>query len=648
MIIRSGSETMINYTIRYDVAGALIAVAVMLSYFRQTKIKTKVSDSFTALMWQCLCACCLDIASVQLIKYISPSNLWLNYIVLIAFYIFFNAMPLMFYLCSWFLSEKNRKMPLKQYWILFGLYLFFSLFTISSPLTHFVFWFDENLTFHHGKLFYVYYLLDIFYVGGGVLHFLRHRKHFTPNQIISLMFFTIVCFVASVVQTLVPYLLITCFAFSLTILITFLSLENPDDYIDSESGVYNRYAFMVRVQDNIDFNKPMFIIGLYSESLVHILRSIGEENRKLFYNIVFSFLKEKCGKENIYRLTYEKFAILLTGVSEEDCNALVKEIWNYFKEPIQCGNIEISIALNIRTTVYPDDVSTIEDLLDLIEDSLEEKTSYEEGVSLRANPNILNNRRREHKIVQILEDAMNNNSFDIVYQPIYNIDKGGYTSAEALLRLRTEELGDLTPDEFIPLAEKNGLALQIGNFVFKEVCKFIADNRLWEKGIENIHVNLSVIQCLQEKLYELLFDIMDQYKLDYKYVDLDVSETTTILANETLLRNMNVMINKGMSFSLDNYGTGLSNTNTLVKYPFSYVKLDKTLVRAAVNDDKARIILHKTVSMVKDLNMRVVAEGVEDMGEYDMVVYLGCNYIQGFMFSNPLSAEDYLKFVSRT
>ena len=107
------------------------------------------------------------------------------------------------------------------------------------------------------------------------------------------------------------------------------------------------------------------------------------------------------------------------------------------------------------------------------------------------------------------------------------------------------------------------------------------------------------------------------------------------------------MIDKGMSFSLDNYGTGLSNTNTLVKYPFAYVKLDKTLVRSAVNDEKARIILHKTVSMVKDLDMKVVAEGVENMGEYDMVVYLGCNYIQGFMFSNPLSPEDYLKFVSK-
>ena len=638
---------MIDYTIRYDVAGALIVIAVILSYFRQKKVKTKISDSFTALISQCFCACVFDISSVQLIKHISPANLWLNYIVLMAYYIFFNAMPLMFYMCFWFLSEKNRKMPLKQYWIYFGIYLFFSLFTISSPFTHFVFWFDDNLVFHHGKLFYVYYILDVFYVAGGVVHFLRHKKHFTPNQIISLMFFTGACFVACVIQTLVPNLLITCFVFSLTVLILFLSLENPDDYVDSESDVYNRAAFMVRAQDNMDFNRKMFIIGLYSEPLVHILRSIGEENRKLFYDIVFSFLKEKAGGENVYRLTYEKFAIMLTDSTEEQCNQIAKEIWEYFREPVKCGNIEISIAINMKTILFPDDVNTLEDLLDLVEDSLEEKTTIEEGASLRANPKILNNRRREHKIVQILEDAMNNNSFDIVYQPIYNIDKAGYTSAEALLRLRSEELGDITPDEFIPLAEKNGLALQIGNYVFKEVCKYVSENKLWEKGIENIHINLSIIQCMQEKLYEILFDIMDSYNLEYKYIDLDVSETTAILANDTLLRNMNVLIDHGMSFSLDNYGTGLSNTNTLVKYPFKYVKLDKTLVRSAVNDEKARIILHKTVSMVKDLDMMVVAEGVENMGEYDMVVYLGCNYIQGFMFSNPLSPQDYLKFVCK-
>ena len=642
-----GAENMIDYTIRYDIAATLISIAVMLSYLREKKIKTKISDSFTALIWQCLCASFLDVVSVQLLKNVTPQNLWLNCIVLIAYYIFFNAMPLLFYMCFWFLSERNRKMPFKQYWIMFGIYLFFSLFTITSPFTHLIFYFDENLIFHHGKLFYVYYLLDIFYIGSGLIHFFRHRKSFSSNQIVSLLFFTVACFVASVIQTVVPHLLITNFVFSLTILITFLSLENPDDYKDPESEIYNQRAFMVRAQENIDFQKPMFIIGLYSESLFHILRSIGEENRKLFYNSVFPYLKEKSGKENIYRLTYEKFAIMLTDVTEEECNKIATEIWNYFREPIQFGNIEISIAVNVRTVIYPNDVDNLEDLLDLTEDCLEDTTDLENGSSFHADIKILEHRRREHKIINILEEAMLNNSFDIVYQPIYNIDKGGYTSAEALLRLRSEELGDITPDEFIPLAEKNGLALQIGNFVFKEVCKFASTNKLWEKGIENIHVNLSVIQCMQEKLYEILFDIMDSYKIDYEFMNLDVSETTAIVSNETLLRNMKIMLDHGMCFSLDNYGTGLSNTNTLVKYPFKYVKLDKSLVKAAVNDEKARIILHKTVSMVQDLGMKVVAEGVEDMGEYDMVVYLGCNYIQGFMFSNPLSPEDYLKFASK-
>ena len=91
MITWSDAKNMIDYTIRYEVAGALIAIAVMLSYFREKKVKTKISDSFTALTWQCLCACLFDVASVYLMRYISPSNLWINYLVLIAYYIFFNA-----------------------------------------------------------------------------------------------------------------------------------------------------------------------------------------------------------------------------------------------------------------------------------------------------------------------------------------------------------------------------------------------------------------------------------------------------------------------------------------------------------------------------------------------------------------------------
>ena len=638
---------MTDYIFRYEVAACLIAIAIRLAYFQGKKIKTTTSQAFNALSWQCLTSSLCNIASVFLIKYIRPGNLWLNYITIIAYYIIFNAIPLCFYICLYALSENNRRLPKKRFWWFFGIYLFFNVFTITSPFTHFIFWFNEDFELCHNILFYGYYVLDLFYLIAGLIHFLRHRNQFTTNQTVSLMFYTCACFATAIIQTIYPRLLITGFMFALTILITYLSMENPDDYVDSESHLFSRLAFKVKCQSDFAMHHRNLIIGIYAESLFHILNSIGEVNRDAFYKEVTDTLKETTGSETIFRLTYEKIAIIVPFESDEKSREIVERINNYFREPVKCGPVEVSLAINIKTVKIPDDVGTIEDLLDLLEDSLEDKTVITAGSVYHADVSLLEKRRRENRIIQILEESMDQNNFEVVYQPIYNIARGGYTSAEALIRLKTQEFGYIEPQEFIPLAEKNGLALLIGNFVLNEVCRFYSENRLWEKGVEKIHVNLSVIQCMQEKMYEHIFEILDYYNLDYEYINLDVTETTTIAANEILLRNMNIMKDHKMMFSLDNYGTGLSNTNTLVKYPFKYVKLDKALIQSAVNDEKARVILHKTVSMIKDLKMETVAEGVEDLGQYDMVIYLNCDYIQGYMFSNPLNAAEFLKFVSK-
>lgn len=638
---------MTEYIFRYEVAACLIAIAIRLAYFQGKKIKTTTSQAFNALSWQCLTSSLCNIASVFLIKYIRPGNLWLNYITIIAYYIIFNAIPLCFYICLYALSENNRRLPKKRFWWFFGIYLFFNVFTITSPFTHFIFWFNEDLELCHNILFYGYYVLDLFYLIAGLIHFLRHRNQFTTNQTVSLMFYTCACFATAIIQTIYPRLLITGFMFALTILITYLSMENPDDYVDSESHLFSRLAFKVKCQSDFAMHHRNLIIGIYAESLFHILNSLGEVNRDAFYKEVTNTLKEITGSETIFRLTYEKIAIIVPFESDEKSREIVERINNYFREPVKCGPVEVSLAISIKTVKIPDDVGTIEDMLDLLEDSLEDKTVITAGSVYHADVSLLEKRRRENRIIQILEESMDQNNFEVVYQPIYNIARGGYTSAEALIRLKTEEFGYIEPQEFIPLAEKNGLALLIGNFVLNEVCRFYSENRLWEKGVEKIHVNLSVIQCMQEKMYEHIFEVLDYYNLDYEYINLDVTETTTIAANEILLRNMNIMKDHNMMFSLDNYGTGLSNTNTLVKYPFKYVKLDRALIQSAVNDEKARVILHKTVSMIKDLNMETVAEGVEDLGQYDMVIYLNCDYIQGYMFANPLNAAEFLKFISK-
>ena len=638
---------MVNYIFRYEVAASIIVIAVILSYFNLNKIKTRVSAAFTALAWQCLCASLSDIASIFLMKNVNADNLWLVYVVNIIYYFMFNAIPLCFYICLYYLSERTKAMPKLKYWLIFGAYLLISVLLFTTPFTHIVFWFDENYVFHHGIVFYVYYVLAIFYMGAGMVHFFRHRKLYSSNQIISLVSFISFCFISTIIQIIFPHLVITGFMLAITILITYLSLENPDDYIDLEMGIYNRMAFIVKAQECFDDNKPMNILALSSENLSHILKSIGETNKRIFYDIVFSYLRDTFEKKNVFRITNEKLAILLPVDDELLANEKIRDVRNFFSDPIVCGNIQVNVPIILKTIQTPIDASTIEDLLDLVEESLAEEVNTENEAPVHADVSLLENRRREHKIIQLLEEAVNDNSFEVVYQPIYCVEKAGYTSVEALVRYKTEEFGYIEPEEFVPLAEKNGLMLKIGSFVFHEVCSFIAKNKLQEKGIEKVHVNLSVIQCMQEKLYEHIFDIMDHYNIDYDYINLNVTETTTIAANEILLRNMKIMQRHNMFFSLDNYGTGLSNTNTLVKFPFKIVKLDKMLVHSAINDEKARIILQKTVSMVKDLGMEVVAEGVEDLGEYDMAIYAGCDYIQGFMFSKPQEPEQFLGFISK-
>ncbi len=638
---------MLDYIVRYEIAACIIAFAIRLSYFKQKGIRTTTSIAFDCLAWQCLVSSFLSIISVYLMKHSFTGFIWLNYLVNIVYYVFFNAMPLCFYLCLWYLTENNREMPKKQYWWYFGIYLFYSVFTLTTPLTHFVFWFDENAGLHHNFLFYGYYVLDLFYIISGVVHFFRHRKQFTSNQTITILFYTTACFIAALVQTFHPRILITGFVFSITIFITYLSLENPDEYIDDETGLYSRLAFKIKARSNLDLKRGMYIIGINALSFSHILRSLGEANKEAFYKEIFSSLRKISGTKFIFKLTDHKAAIILPQDEEIDGDEVVKFIRNYFKDPIKCENLEIPVSVIIKTVQTPQDVSSLEDLIDLLEDSLDDKVNSDPASSFHANKAILENKKRENKIIQLLEDAMDENTFDIVFQPIYNIKKAGYTSAEALIRLRSEELGYINPEEFIPLAEKNGLVMNIGNFVLNRTCKLISENRLWEKGIEQVHINLSVIQCMQERMYEHIFEILDYYNLDYRYINLNVTETTTIAANEILLRNMNVMKDFKLYFSLDNYGTGLSNTNTLVKYPFKTVKLDRSLIHAAVEDAKARIILRKTVSMIKDLDMQVVAVGVEDMGQYDMVVYLDCDYIQGNMFSTPLEPEQFLKFIAK-
>jgi EAL domain-containing protein (putative c-di-GMP-specific phosphodiesterase class I) len=203
-------------------------------------------------------------------------------------------------------------------------------------------------------------------------------------------------------------------------------------------------------------------------------------------------------------------------------------------------------------------------------------------------------------------------------------------------------MGYISPEEFVPIAERHGLIIEMGAFVFREVCRFYVQERLWERGIEYVDVNLSVVQCMQDDLHEQLIRVMDEYQLPYHCVNLEITETAAVLSTESLRNNMNCLMEKGVNFSLDDYGTGFSNTASIIEYPFHTIKLDKSMLWSATDSEKAMCALRYMIAMIKSMHMELVCEGVETLEQAEMLEHMGCDYFQGYYYSKPVNGERFL------
>ncbi len=189
------------------------------------------------------------------------------------------------------------------------------------------------------------------------------------------------------------------------------------------------------------------------------------------------------------------------------------------------------------------------------------------------------------------------------------------------------------------------MIVKLGERVFEKVCHFITERCPEQYGVEYIEINLSVVQCEAKSLAKCYSDIMDKYQINPAFINLEITESASIVMKKTLLDNMRALINYGVSFSLDDFGNGQSNLNYIVDMPVHIVKFDRDMTQAYFESEKARYVLQAATDMIQGLGLKVVAEGVETAEQLRELERLGIDYIQGYYFSKPIEEERYLEFL---
>jgi diguanylate cyclase (GGDEF)-like protein len=353
------------------------------------------------------------------------------------------------------------------------------------------------------------------------------------------------------------------------------------------------------------------------------------------------------GEDLIARWGSDEFTLLLPKISDlEAIKAIAQKILDTLKYPFQINNRLIHIIGNVGVAVYPEHGQDAETLLKNADAALSQAQKYSHHNYQYYNPTLNSQAYELLTLENLLHSALKNEELLLYYQPIVNLNTGKIAKMEALLRWQNPQLGLVPPYVFIPLAEENGLIISIGEWVIKTAC---SQNKIWQNmGLPpiKVSVNLSVRQFQQKNLTSTIVKILEQTKLAPDYLELEITESITMKDTESAKSILTELNHLGIALSMDDFGTGYSSLGYLKQFPFNTLKIDRSFIKDLHSSSQDIAIVSAIITLGQGLNLNVVAEGVETEELKYLLKTLGCEYIQGYLFSKPLPAAEATKLLA--
>ena len=348
------------------------------------------------------------------------------------------------------------------------------------------------------------------------------------------------------------------------------------------------------------------------------------------------------------RLGGDEFTILLPALEDPlAAGTVARRLIEMFSNPFHIEGEKLHVGVSIGITVYPADSQDADELLRFADMAMYHAKElgknnyqfYQEAMNETIH--------KKMNIVARLREAIGNKSLYLEYQPQVELKTNRIVGVEALLRWQDSELGKIPPDEFIPIAESSGEILAIGEWVIHEACRQQAE---WIKqGFNTItmSVNVSSVQFERQDVSTIVSRALARYNLSPGLFEVEITESTTMNDPEQATIKLNQVRSEGLSIALDDFGTGFSSLSHLLQFPINVLKVDRKFVINILTHKDSLSLVTTIVAMAHNLRMKVIAEGVEDQDQVDLLRSIHCDLIQGYVFSRPLAATDIPEILNR-
>ena len=630
-----------RYDYQYTVTAAAAMLFILVLCFQRRSYSSHRNRVFRSLIYSNLLAAAADIVTYRTISWPENYSLSFCYATNIIYLILYGIVAVNFLRYIAALTD-NRYIMRTARNLYIAAILVETAFITTTPLTHWIIYYDEEGVYRHGSFFGIMYAIPIFLILIAVLAFYHQKMEFNYYQRMTVGTLFGVSIPIALFQILNPRVDLFHLLCTMIIYTIFIVFENPayDNY--HTTRCLNAHSFY---QEAIELarknqDRDMVLIGVLNRPLNQGIQEMAHYSRLL--DTAAEKMYRNFGR-HIYCVSDGKFILVVGGKNAGTPETAIGRLKDIFSRKLEVGGQPTQLEIGVRNFRLHD-LAVSDDFIDHLIETIQ-RYPLDRLFTVDNLSRLVYKQHRSREVEDALINAAKKDAFYVEYQPIYDLHTGSFRSAEALIRLKDPDLGLISADEFIPIAEENRTILEIGEQIFRKVCRYIHDEKLPEKGMSFIDINVSPKQFIHKGMAERFIRIMQEYGINPAAINLEIVESALNLSNDVFCENIRILTEAGVEFSIDDYGSGFASADYLYKLPISIVKIDKDILWNAMKDPAAETVFRDTLKLIRKLDKKIIVEGAENEEMVEMIRGAGGDFIQGYYYSKPLGSSDFLQFI---
>jgi EAL domain-containing protein (putative c-di-GMP-specific phosphodiesterase class I)/GGDEF domain-containing protein len=635
------------YLIDFDIVAIMLSIITLYLFYIQKKLADTASRWFELLLWSILSSAVFDTVSSLLINALPHSNRAAVIATTTALYLSNTVLMLV---VAWYVAtvgalDMRRRMM--RVMLMLPWLISVTIILLNVPFG-IAFYIDEAGVYRRGPMFPILYMFAGMYMLFVLWTVAVRRSGFSKAQRTAILPSLILPITAMVIQNVVPGMMFEAFAASLAALFVLLTIQNNDELLDGQTGLYNRDAFIRRLREAFGRSRGFHVVVVHSREISalkdfldvhlygHLIRSFASWLSRLAGPSAFGSALD----DGLYVLLLER-SVRDTAVGELVISIVRRsaEVWKF-------GSTEVELPVRVGILQCPQECRDVSDVMDLIDQLSMLPDHTENRHVFYARDFVLGKHRSDAEIAYRLKETIAAGTPELQYQPLYATAEGRITALEVLVRLGLENGELAAQSDVMRIAERTGRARALADLVLERSCEWFVQSGVADLGIEHLQVRLLGSKYLDLDWPYTVLKIARSCGMELSRLCLEVTEPAVVNTWGTLRLNMELLAGQGVCFALDDFGAGYTDLLKILDFPASVVKLDKRIVWAGLRHRKGQQLLAGSISLFRRLGRKIVAEGVETAEQAGLLAAMGCDYLQGYRYGRPMSGDEILTLLN--